>query len=44
MKKRYISPTTKVFTNSFHQSLLQASVTVKDLIPQTPTWFGTDEH
>ena len=43
MKKRYISPTTKVFTNSFHQSLLQASVTVKDLIPQTPTWFGSGD-
>lgn len=43
MKKRYISPTTKVFTNSFRQSLLQSSVIVNDLIPQTPTWFGSGD-
>jgi len=38
MKKRYISPTTKVFKCNFHQPLLDASVIVNEFnIPVTPT-------
>jgi hypothetical protein len=42
MKKRYITPTTKVFKHALHLPLLQASVTVKGYNRQT-VWFGTIE-